>query len=107
MDAAAIPAAAMLRAATVGSARAMGLDDCDVLAAGKQADLIEINLQAPNLQPTHHIPESLVLNGDRANVMLTMCAGKILYENGEYQHISDVTKKYRPRIGTNDPLKYI
>lgn len=84
MDAAAIPAASMLRAATVGSARAMGLDDCDILAAGKQADLIEIDLHAPNLQPTHHIPESLVLNGDRANVRLTMCAGKILYENGEY-----------------------
>ena len=84
MDAAAIPAAAMLRAATVGSARAMGLHDCDILAEGKQADLIEINLYAPNLQPTHHIPESLVLNGDRSNVMLTMCAGKILYENGEY-----------------------
>ena len=84
MDAAAIPAAAMLRAATVGSAQAMGLKDCDILAVGKQADLIEIDLHAPNLQPTHHIPESLVLNGDRCNVMLTMCAGKILYENGEY-----------------------
>ncbi|MBP0988955.1 MAG: amidohydrolase [Oscillospiraceae bacterium] len=84
MDAAAIPAAAMLRAATVGSARAMGLHDSDILAEGKQADLIEINLHAPNLQPTHHIPESLVLNGDRSNVMLTMCAGKILYENGDY-----------------------
>jgi 5-methylthioadenosine/S-adenosylhomocysteine deaminase len=84
MDAAAIPAAAMLRAATVGSAHAMGLHDCDILAEGKQADLIEIDLHAPNLQPTHHIPESLVLNGDRSNVMLTMCAGKILYENGEY-----------------------
>ena len=43
-----------------------------------------IDLSAPNLQPTHHIPESLVLNGDRANVKLTMCAGRILYENGEY-----------------------
>ena len=84
MDAAAIPAASMLRAATVGSARAMGLTDCDILAPGKQADLIAVNLHAPNLQPIHHIPESLVLNGDRSNVMLTMCAGKILYENGEY-----------------------
>ena len=84
MDAAAVPAAALLRAATVGSAQAMGLTDCDIIAPGKQADLIEIDLHAPNLQPTHHIPESLVLNGDRSNVMLTMCAGKILYENGEY-----------------------
>ena len=83
-DAAALPAASLLTAATVGSARAMGLTDCDILAAGKQADLIMIDLSAPNLQPTHHIPESLVLNGDRANVKLTMCAGKILYENGEY-----------------------
>ena len=84
MDAAAIPAAELLRAATVGSARAMGLHDCDVLAPGKQADLIMIDLQAPNLRPKHHIPESLVLSGDRMNVRMTMCAGKILYENGEY-----------------------
>ena len=84
MDAAAIPAASMLRAATVGSAQAMGLSDCDTLTAGKQADLIMIDLHAANLQPTHHIPESLVLSGDRSNVMLTMCAGKILYENGQY-----------------------
>ena len=86
-DAAALPAAALLKAATVGSARAMGLSDCDVLAAGKQADLIVIDLKAANLQPAHHIPESLVLSGDRMNVKLTMCAGKILYENGVYHGI--------------------
>ena len=84
MDAAAIPAASMLRAATVGSAQAMGLSECDTLSVGKQADLIMVNLHAPNMQPTHHIPESLVLSGSRMNVMLTMCAGKILYENGQY-----------------------
>lgn len=84
MDAAAIPAASMLYAATVGSAQAMGLSDCDTLTVGKQADLIMIDLQAANLQPTHHIPESLVLSGSRSNVLLTMCAGKILYENGQY-----------------------
>ncbi|MBQ3940154.1 MAG: amidohydrolase [Oscillospiraceae bacterium] len=83
-DAAALPAAELLRAATVGSARAMGLNDCDVLAEGKQADLIVIDMKAANLQPAHHIPESLVLSGDRMNVRLTMCAGRILYENGAY-----------------------
>ena len=84
MDAASVPAAALLKAATVGSARAMGLDDCDYLAVDKQADLIMIDLHAANMQPTHHIPESLVLSGDRMNVKLTMCAGKILYEDGMY-----------------------
>lgn len=84
MDAAAIPAAELLKAATVGSARAMGLTDCDILAVGKQADLIQVDLHAPNLQPQHHIPESIVLSGNCGNVMRTMCAGKILYENGAY-----------------------
>jgi 5-methylthioadenosine/S-adenosylhomocysteine deaminase len=55
-----------------------------VLAEGKQADIIMIDLHAANLQPTHHIPESLVLSGSRDNVLMTMCAGTILYENGTY-----------------------
>ena len=93
-DAAAIPAASMLQAATVGSARAMGLTDCDVLAVGKQADLIVIDMKAANMQPAHHIPESLVLSGDRMNVKMTVCAGKILYENGEY-HIGASAEEIR------------
>ena len=42
-DAAALPADDVLYMATVGGAQAMGLTDCDVLAPGKQADLIVIN----------------------------------------------------------------
>ena len=83
-DAAAIPAAAMLTAATVSGAQAMGLNDCDILAPGKQADFILVDTDAPNLQPAHHIPESLVLSGDRMNVEMTVCAGEILYDHGSY-----------------------
>ena len=83
-DAAAIPAANMLTAATVGGARAMGLTDCDTLEAGKQADFILIDTDAANLLPGHHIPESLVLSGDRMNVEMTVCAGEILYDHGSY-----------------------
>ncbi len=99
-DAAAIPAAAMLKAATVGAARAMGLNDCDVLAEGKQADLIMIDLEAANMQPAHHIPESLVLSGSRLNVMLTMCAGRILYEDGAYETLNagEILKDCAARI---------
>lgn len=43
-DASACPADSVLKAATVGSARAMGLSDCDIIAEGKQADLIVIDL---------------------------------------------------------------
>lgn len=83
-DAAALPATSMLKAATAGAARAMGLWDCDTLEVGKQADLIVIDLTHPNLQPEHDIVRGLVFSGGKQDITLTMCAGKILYENGEY-----------------------
>ncbi len=87
-DAAACDADAILTAATLGGARAMGLTDCDCIAPGKQADLIVLDLHRPNMRPLHNIPKNLVYSGSRENVRLTMIAGKILYENGEF-HIGE------------------
>lgn len=83
-DAAALPADDVLRMAMVGGAQAMGLTDCDVLAPGKQADLIVIDLQRPNMQPVHNVPRNLVYSGSKENVCLTMVAGRVLYENGAF-----------------------
>ena len=83
-DAAACPADTVLKAATAGSAKAMGLDDCDVIAEGKQADLVVIDLNRPNMQPLNNIGKNIVYSGSKENVRLTMCAGKVLYENGEF-----------------------
>ena len=83
-DATGIPTTTLLRAAVQGSARAMGLPECDDLAVGKQADLIRIDVAAPNLHPMQYFPETLVLSGSSRNVRMTMCAGRILYEDGEY-----------------------
>ena len=79
------PADSVLKAATVGSARAMGLSDCDIIAEGKQADLIVIDLFQPNMQPLNNIGKNLVYSGSKQNVKLTMCAGKVLYEDGEFR----------------------
>ena len=68
----------------VGGAQAMGLSDCDVLAPGKQADLIVIDLQRPNMQPVHNAARNLVYSGSKENVRLTMIAGRVLYENGAF-----------------------
>ena len=80
-DASACPAETVLMMATTGGAGAMGLNDCDCIAPGKQADLIVIDLQRPNMQPEHQILKNLVYSGSKENVYLTMVAGKILYEN--------------------------
>ena len=83
-DAAAGSAEAILRAATAGGAKAMGLTDCDCIAVGKQADLIVIDLQRPSMQPIINIPKNLVYSGAKDCVKLTMVAGRVLYENGEF-----------------------
>lgn len=93
-DAAACPAENILLAACSGGARAMGLDGCDSLAEGKAADLAVISLHRPNMRPIHDVAKNLVYSGTRDNVRMTMVAGRILYENGEFRVGCDAEEIY-------------
>ena len=94
-DAAAVDALEVLKMATVNGAKAMNLPDTDVLAAGKQADLIMIDLQKPNMQPLNNIAKNLVYSGSKQNVKMTMIRGRILYENGQFAKEIDEEEIYR------------
>lgn len=83
-DASSPDAMKVLRMATVQGARAMRLSKADILAKGKYADIIMIDLHQPNMQPVHNIPKNLVYSGSKSNVRMTMIGGKILYYNGEF-----------------------
>ena len=83
-DPAAVDALKVLTMATVNSARSMGLEDCDVLQEGKQADIIMIDLKQPNMQPLNNIAKNIVYSGSKTNVKMTMIAGNILYEDGKF-----------------------
>ena len=83
-DPEAVPADEVLKMATVNGALAMGLTDCDVLEAGKKADLILIDLAQPNMQPLQNVEKNLVYSGSKQNVKMTLVGGKVLYENGEF-----------------------
>ena len=83
-NAAAVSADNVLRMATVEGAYAMGLKDADVLAEGKFADLIVIDLNQPNMQPINNIVKNIVYSGSKQNVKLTMVNGKVLYEDGKF-----------------------
>ena len=83
-DAAAVSADKVLRMATVNGAHCMGLKDADVLAEGKFADLIMIDLHQPNMQPLNNIEKNIVYSGSKQNIKMTMVNGKILYEDGEF-----------------------
>lgn len=84
----------VLRMATVQGARAMRLSKADVLAKGKYADIIMIDLHQPNMQPIHNIPKNLVYSGSKSNVCMTMINGKILYRNGEFNVGESIERIY-------------
>ena len=74
---------AALKMATVNGAKALGRNTGRV-AAGLDADLVLVDFDAVNLIPCHDAVENLVYAGQGRNVALTMCRGKILYQNGEF-----------------------
>lgn len=83
-DAASTDANEVLKMAITGSARCMGLDDCDCIDVGKKADLIVIDMHKPNMQPINNITKNLVYSGSKDNVKMTMIDGKILYQDGKF-----------------------
>lgn len=93
-DAAAVDAMDVLRMATVGGAHAMGLTNADILAEGKFADLIMIDLNQPNMQPLHNIAKNIVYSGSKQNVKMTMVNGKVLYEDGKFYVGTSVEEIY-------------
>lgn len=74
----------VLRSACCVGADAMGLTNCNSLTKGKQADLILLDLHQPNMQPENDLLKNVVYSGSKSNVALTMIAGQILYENGQF-----------------------
>ncbi len=72
----------------------MGLEDCDVLAEGKCADLIMIDMHRPNMQPENNLTKNLVYSGSKENIKLTMINGEILYEDGRFEIGEDVEQIY-------------
>lgn len=94
-DASAVDAWEVLKMATVNGSKAMNLPDTDVLAKGKLADIIMIDLHQPNMQPVNNIPKNLVYSGSKQNVKMTMIQGKILYEDGRFIQEYDVEEIYR------------
>ena len=104
-DASAVDANAVLYMATVGGAKSMRLTDCETLTPGSQADLIVIDLNQPNMQPINQISKNLVYSGSKQNVILTMIAGNILYENGEFSVGTDPQEIYAKAEEITQKLK--
>lgn len=75
----------VLSMATLGSARALGIQDqVGSLEVGKEADLILVDLSAPHVQPVNDVASHLVYACSGLEVDTVVCSGKILFNKGKY-----------------------
>jgi len=91
-----IKASKMLEIATLGGARALGIEDeVGSLESGKKADIIAVDLSHSNQTPTHDPGQAVLFTAHPGNVMMTMVEGNILYDSGEHQHNVDVEQVFK------------
>lgn len=91
LDPTVVPAKDIVKMMTVNGAKAQGRLDCGVIAEGKKADLVVMDIDTPWMKPVYDMAVNLVYSANGADVCLTMCDGKVLYRDGEFLTI-DVEK---------------
>jgi 5-methylthioadenosine/S-adenosylhomocysteine deaminase len=79
-----LPAAEVLRMATIDGARALGLaDEIGSLETGKRADVIVVKLDRLHSSPRRDVVSTLVYSAQPADVTTTIVDGRILMRNFE------------------------
>ena len=77
------PAAAVLEMATLGGARALGMEDrIGSLEAGKRADLVVVGLDHPRVVPVYDPVSHLVYTAKGADVRQVVVEGRVLLDDG-------------------------
>ncbi len=104
-DAAALPAADALYMATMGGARALGLEEqIGSLEPGKQADMIAVDLSGPECQPLYHPLSQLVYACNGSQVSHSWVAGKPLMAQRELLSI-DLADTLQRAASWRDTIK--
>jgi 5-methylthioadenosine/S-adenosylhomocysteine deaminase len=99
-----MPAWEVLRMATIEGAQAIGLaDEIGSLEPGKQADLILVDLTAPNLSPVlndpvRNIVPNLVYGGSGHEIKTVIVAGQVLVRDYEVLTIDEVAVRAEAQL---------
>lgn len=89
-----ISAREVLETATLGGAKALGLEDAiGTLEPGKQADIIAVSLANIAQQPVHDVHTAVVFASNARDVLMTMVAGKEIYRAGRSSMVDETEIK--------------
>jgi len=90
----------LLKLATLDGARALGLEDeIGSLEAGKQADLIAIDLSRSHTTPVHEPSAAIIFSGVATDVLFTAVAGRVLFDR-ELKSLEESDLQYRTNIAS-------
>lgn len=85
--------------ATTGGAHALGMEErIGTLEQGKQADLCVVSLSGMHSFPAYDPHAALVFSAHASDVLMTMVAGKIVYQRGEYPLLRESVPNLRERL---------
>jgi 5-methylthioadenosine/S-adenosylhomocysteine deaminase len=112
-DAGVIDPYSVLRMATVGGAKALGLDSiCGTIEVGKQADLIIVNIDTIHNQPLNDIFSQIVHCAKASDVQTVIANGEILLQDrmlvrhDEKQILTDARQANRDLMGRVSKLSF-
>ena len=74
--------------ATREGARYLGID-AGVLAPGKLADVVVVDLERPHLRPLHRVVSTLVYSARGSDVVMTIVGGEVIYEDGRCTRVEE------------------
>lgn len=106
-DAAAVSAQTALHMATLGSAKALGMDsEIGSLEVGKAADIIAVAVDHVSANPIYNIMSHLVYNNRRLNVTHAWVAGRALLQDGRLvtlneREIMQRVKQWQQRLSSS------
>jgi 5-methylthioadenosine/S-adenosylhomocysteine deaminase len=97
-DVSVLNAAQCIRIATLGGAEALGLADrVGSLEAGKQADLIAVDVSSSHFVPIDDPCSALVYGANQDDVLFTCVAGEALYQDGGFPRLDAQTVRAESR----------
>jgi 5-methylthioadenosine/S-adenosylhomocysteine deaminase len=97
-----------LQTATMGGARALGLEaHTGTLALGAQADLTVVALASPHQNPLHDPATALIFSSSGRDVLMTMVAGREIYRDGrvltvDENHLRERMKEMAMRVTSDE-----